>query len=433
MHLVAALPATFRLLAVFVAVVALLRARRPLSLALAAGALLVVALAPGAWGDPGGALARAFFNLDTLSLLLAVLATLLLAGLMREAGTLDLAVAAFRTRVRSRRAALVFFPAVVGLIPMPGGAVFSCAMVERAAAGIFPAARQAAINYWFRHIWEFAWPLYPAVALVAAMMADHGVRYPAYLAAQAPMSAVALLAGILFMLRGASPRDAAGDGEIERADDAVEGGFLEGLSPILVVVGAALLLGALAEHSATAAAVAFIPEKLRLFPACLVAIAWTAVRHRLDAAAFRRAARDSHLASMGLTILAIALFSGIIKESGLAREIGAEFTRSGVPLPLVAVCLPFLTGMVTGVTIAMIGASFPILFALSDAAGAPALPLTVLAYAAGFVGIMVSPMHLCLALTAGHFRVGLAAVLRIILAPSAALLAAAGLLYRILS
>jgi integral membrane protein (TIGR00529 family) len=70
----------------------------------------------------------------------------------------------------SPRLRLVFFPALIGLLPMPGGAVFSAPMVKAVSEKMsLRNEDRTVINYWFRHVWELAWPLYPGIILTVAL------------------------------------------------------------------------------------------------------------------------------------------------------------------------------------------------------------------------------------------------------------------------
>jgi integral membrane protein (TIGR00529 family) len=70
----------------------------------------------------------------------------------------------------SPRLRLIFFPALIGLLPMPGGAIFSAPMVRTVGDELkLRNEDQAVINYWFRHVWEMAWPLYPGIILTVAL------------------------------------------------------------------------------------------------------------------------------------------------------------------------------------------------------------------------------------------------------------------------
>jgi integral membrane protein (TIGR00529 family) len=68
------------------------------------------------------------------------------------------------------RLRLIFFPALIGLLPMPGGAIFSAPMVKAVSANMSLGNEdRAVINYWFRHVWEMFWPLYPGIILTVAL------------------------------------------------------------------------------------------------------------------------------------------------------------------------------------------------------------------------------------------------------------------------
>jgi hypothetical protein len=92
----------------------------------------------------------------------------------------------------------------------------------------------------------------------------------------------------------------------------------------------------------------------------------------------------------------------------------------------ISVILPFIVGGVSGITIAFVGTTFPILISLVDAYGQSHLILAYLALgmAAGFVGVLFSPLHLCLILSNGYFKTTLMPVYRYLMLPCAALIIA---------
>ena len=65
---------------------------------------------------------------------------------------------------------LMLIPAAIGLVPMPGGALFSAPLVGKTAENSNNSAEwKAAVNYWFRHILEYWWPLYPVVIVTLSI------------------------------------------------------------------------------------------------------------------------------------------------------------------------------------------------------------------------------------------------------------------------
>jgi uncharacterized protein len=96
-----------------------------------------------------------------------------------------------------------------------------------------------------------------------------------------------------------------------------------------------------------------------------------------------------------------------------------EFIRTGIPLIMVIMLIPFISGMVTGVAFGFVGASFPIVFALvgPHPSTAVAAATTAFAYTFGFMGMMLSPMHACFVVTAEYFKTSVFGAYRYIIGP----------------
>jgi hypothetical protein len=81
--------------------------------------------------------------------------------------------------------------------------------------------------------------------------------------------------------------------------------------------------------------------------------------------------------------------------------------------------------MVVGITIAFVGTTFPILISLVHSFGETQgiLGYMMLALVSGFIGVLLSPLHLCLLLSNEYFGTPLTKVLRLVARPCAVLLA----------
>lgn len=81
--------------------------------------------------------------------------------------------------------------------------------------------------------------------------------------------------------------------------------------------------------------------------------------------------------------------------------------------------MPFLVGMVAGINVAFVGATFPLLLGLLETLGMAdqTLPYLVLATFSGFTGVMVSPLHICFLLTCEFFGADLGRTWRRLIAP----------------
>ncbi len=84
--------------------------------------------------------------------------------------------------------------------------------------------------------------------------------------------------------------------------------------------------------------------------------------------------------------------------------------------------LPLLAGVLTGLAIGFVGATFPLLASL---AGGGTTWAVSLAFGAGFVGVLLSPVHVCLVLTREYFSARMNGIYRRMLVPGVIVLAVA--------
>jgi integral membrane protein (TIGR00529 family) len=417
-----AVPAVVRLFLVFGLVLAAIRLGLSLGNAFAMGALilgLIFGLPPMAILE---AAARALADPKTLCLSVIVSLILVLSHSLEASGQMERLLDRFRGLMASPRLNIVVFPALIGLLPMPGGAIFSAPMVKRmgASAGL-SGAQLSFINYWFRHLWEYCWPLYPGVLLTTALAR---IDLWGFVLVLWPLTLAAAGAGYLPLRRmipaGGPPRE-------EHAPR--PGLFLRELTPVLIAIVPGIVLGSLLEAllSGPAAAVA---KELGLIAALAAAIGWVWHANGVPAADRRRLVLRRDLLVMVYMVAAILIFKGVLLDSRAVDAVSAELLRWRIPLLAIAVVLPFIVGFVVGITIAFVGATFPILISLIGAYGAAdqTLAYLMLAMTGGFVGVLLSPLHLCLLLSNSYFATGLGPVYRLLWRPCLALLLA-GLIY----
>ena len=108
---------------------------------------------------------------ETLSLLGIIIFVLYLGNLLQFKGNFKKMVDSLKNLIPEPRLILALPPAFIGLLPMLGGALMSAPVVEEAGQrwALTPAWKTF-LNYWFRHIWEYCWPLYVNVILASAIL-----------------------------------------------------------------------------------------------------------------------------------------------------------------------------------------------------------------------------------------------------------------------
>lgn len=120
-------------------------------------------------------------------------------------------------------------------------------------------------------------------------------------------------------------------------------------------------------------------------------------------------------------IWGIMAFKDVLQVSGAVAQVGQSVLLLGVPVVLMVILLPLLTGVLTGLVSACIGVSFPLVMSFMD----PSAAYVMLAYVAGVIGVMLSPVHLCLVLTVEYFKADFLRSYRPLVAPSLLVLAGA--------
>ncbi|MDT8274179.1 MAG: DUF401 family protein, partial [Desulfomonilia bacterium] len=193
MTILGEIPAILRLMAVFVVVLFAIRKRVSLGNAFLMGAVIMGVIFGLDLASMISSMIASVVYPKTLSLAVIVSLILVLSGSMESSGHMKRMLERFLGLLKSQRLNMVMFPALIGLLPMPGGAIFSAPMVKELGARTrLEAHHKSYVNYWFRHIWEYWWPLYPGVLLTVTMA---GIDLWVFVLFLFPLTVVALLIG----------------------------------------------------------------------------------------------------------------------------------------------------------------------------------------------------------------------------------------------
>ncbi len=398
----------FKLAGVFGLVILLIRLSSRVGLALGLGAAalgLVFSMSPVK-------ILRAFGSVlvedRTLLVVLIVTLILILSASMERLGQMEQLLRRFKGWVRENRLGIVAFPALIGLLPMPGGAVFSAPMLD----SFDPEKRLAPslksfLNYWYRHIWEYWWPLYPAVLLLCAMAE---LDLWKYMLLALPMTGVAVTGGLPQLMQVPRlPRTPL------RENSGVDSPRVwRSVSPILLAILPGVSFGIFVQFFGTASGWTSLPKETGLVVGLAAAVGWTWLDGRIQPQQVGQILLDPKLLRMWFTLAGVFVFKAIMEESGAAKEVGDILLHFEIPLEWMVVFLPMILGAISGLPLALVGAAFPIVIPLIQTMGAAnmRLPLIILAYVAGFAGVAMSPLHLCLILSNEYFHASWPSVYR---------------------
>ena len=338
---------------------------------------------------------------ETLSLVGIILLVLYLGTLLQTKGNFKTMVDSLKNLVREPRLVLALPPAFIGLLPMLGGALMSAPIVEEAAQRwkLSPPLKTF-LNYWFRHIWEYCWPLYVNVILAAAILQ---IPIKKISAVQFPFTILAAILGLIILYKRVPflPR--------EKSDQNYPKSLFNlffSIWPILLVI--ILIFG----------------FKLTMLLSMALASLLTQILVQMKFQERLRIIWKSIQLRTVFLVASVMVFKRILEVSGALNSLTKVFQPEGLSAYILLFIVPFALALLTGVNHAYVGISFPILLPIFGA-GHPDMVLVLFAYVSGFVGILLSPAHLCLALTLDYFRADIRETYKILVWPAAVIFAAA--------
>ncbi|MCK4385838.1 MAG: DUF401 family protein [candidate division Zixibacteria bacterium] len=332
---------------------------------------------------------------ETLHLLLLVILIVFFGNLLRLIENLRDLTKALENLVKNTKVVLMMLPAVIGFLPMPGGALVSAPMVEEVGArkGLSPEIKTT-MNYWFRHVWEYCFPLYPGIVLSAALL---GVGLWRIVGVQIVLTFAMIILGILFCTRKVelSREDANSEDELKNPLLLL----VKSIWPVMLVVMVNLFF------------------KIDLVIALSFVIAILILSRKVKSKDILKVLRQTVTFDVVALILGIMIFKDILKASGAVEVMPEQMMLWGIPKAVVTGIIPLAVGVLTGVTTAFVGVSYPILlpFLIPDQVD---WGLVMLLYACGFMGVMLSPVHFCLILTKDYFKADLLKIYKLILPPA---------------
>jgi len=339
---------------------------------------------------------QAIIDPVTIRLIGIIVLVLLLSSILKRIESLKDIVDSLQKLVKDYRLILAFIPSFLGLLPMPAGAMFSAPMVKEIGdrAGLSP-EEDTFVNYWFRHIWEFVWPLYPSIILLSALL---GVEVREIIIVQLPITLIALMLGLIWERRYLR-RDEASD---KRGDFGLNiKKLFFCVWPILLVIFMVIIIK--------------IDLLISLITVIISLILLNRSKMKTEAI-IEIIKKDIPLKTVVL-IAGIMIFKRMLETTGAIMVIPELFTELGVHPLVILFFIPFLIGMLTGITSAIVGIGFPVLLPFIVTQGEVNLNYVMFAFVGGFIGHMLSPMHLCLVVTNDYFKADTGKIYKMLILP----------------
>jgi len=335
---------------------------------------------------------RGALDSETLLLVGGLFTILWFSNLLKQTGRMDEVLQGFRCIFRDVRFVIAILPAMIGLMPMMGGALVSAPMVVEGSDELkLSPERKTFINYWFRHVWEYVMPTYPAFIVACGLIGIPAVKFARL---NFPLTIAAILSGICVgfwgVSRSSKPKNEMSGVTYRR--------LIINLSPFVVSL------------------VLVIAFKVELMIGFGLTILGMIFLYRIDKDVIRKSLKESISIGLLLAVVVIMGFKKVLESSHAVMGLSTYLSSSGIPAWMIAILIPLSIGIITGLTIGPMGIGFPILIPLFQD-DPNFLNYMMLAFASGVAGDLLSPFHLCLILTKDYFGADLKGVYRLLWFP----------------
>ena len=330
-----------------------------------------------------GSILRGLAAPDTLSLAGVVFSVLLLAELMRRTHAMEEMVTSLQVLVPDGRISVALMPLMIGVMPMLGGAMFSAPMVNEVGTPLkMGADRKTFVNYWFRHALEYVFPLYSSLLMMSALL---GVSVYDFIAASWPLTIVTLISGVLWGLVGIEGSDTGARMWDALSTRAAWSRLLKSTWPLLLVILSVVIL------------------RLNMILSLVGVIVLFVVVRRVGPDRWRDVLKSSFPAHTFSAIFGVMVFKQVMEDAGAVSQIPQALSVLGLPTMVIVFFVPLVVGLLTGTAAAALALSVPLVAPILQGGALSGLSAGVWLFVGSFSGVLLSPLHLCLALTKDYF------------------------------
>ena len=343
----------------------------------------------------------------TLTLVFASFLIMILSILYKETGLVHALTSNLGGFIKNSKLMVSLLPAVIGLLPVAGGALMSAPMVEAEADKLgLDETKKTYINIWFRHSILPVYPISQFIVLTAALTTT---SIDALIARQVIVVFVMIAIGYFIGLR--KTRTIKIDKpEAKNNPKANMKGLVYSFLPIIFTV---ILTAAL---------------NLNIAVATLFGVAIILMITKTKVPTFLKVLKNKALWEVTLAAFGALLLKNVTLVSGASEILGNTLVKANLdPIVLLSV-VPAGLGFLLGSPSGAIALSVPIL-----AETVTFIPKTAsLLYISAYLGYLIAPTHLCLVFTAQYFKAPISRNYKYLLPSTIITIAAALITYLII-
>lgn len=316
----------------------------------------------------------------TIKLFFALTLIRILEMVLREKEVLTRMMESSKGLIKKKKAVIISMPMLIGLLPSLGGAYFSAPMVDESTKDLkMPQEEKGFINYWFRHPWEYILPLYPGILLASAISK---IELRSLILTNMTFALLIVITGFLFSMKAVKGNfKTISKPDVKKSDNSHS--RLWSFFPVILILVFVMAL------------------EIELHYSLGITILLLFIFYRFGHKEILRTFKYGFTKDIIVLIFGTMLFKFTMENSGSVAYLSKYLAEKEIPLLPILFIMPFISGLLTGITVGFVGSTFPLIISL---AGGAHLNQIAFAFASGFVGVLLSPVHLCLVLTREYFK-----------------------------
>lgn len=327
----------------------------------------------------------------TISLVTATFGIMLLSQLYKETKVIETLSESLSRIIKNSKLIVSLLPAVIGLLPVGGGALMSAPLIEAETEKLgLKEDKKTYVNLWFRHT---IFPVYPIsqVLILTAMLTE--VTLTALILRQIPVVISMVIVGYFIGLWKTSKTNKKEMTEINRCLELKR--FCITFLPILATIFGVVLFG--------------IDVSIAAFLG--VAVLLLIAKPKFET--FMKQLKNWSIWGITLAAYGAFLLRNVTEAIGTSQIFGLLVANESVDILVLLLIIPAFLSAITGSPSGGIAISVSI---LAGIIGFTAKSASLL-YISSYLGYVAAPTHLCLILTAEYFKCPLGKLYRH-LAPS---------------
>jgi uncharacterized protein len=328
------------------------------------------------------------FDFQTIEIAILLSIIFILAKCMQETGAIKKLIDSLRS-IFTKGGTLGVIPAIYGLMPVPGGALFSAPTIDEEGDKFkLDQNQKNFLNVWFRHIWFPIYPISSAMILITSMkFADFDIAL--LILANIPAFFASILVGLFFLKKFIKNAP-----EQLNSPEKDYSGIIYLLPPILplLVYGILQIFG--------------FPQIRSFLIGVILSIILVFYLTDVTKKDYFGILKKSISFNLALAIFGIMIFREIFEVSQANIVLKDIIIGANIPVITMIIIIPLVLGVLTGYNLGAVALSFPILSPIfpSDISLIVIVGYTSLIFISSLIGYIISPIHLCNVVSSDYLK-----------------------------